>query len=228
MRWVNDDELFDLIRNRLFTAVIGDIMDKLGMLHQFLSPAIQPLSPQMFVAGRAMPVLEEDTEAGGPGQFERTKDKPFGLMLEALDDLKKNEVYLCTGSSPRYALWGELMSVRAMKLGAAGAIVDGYSRDTKGIQALGFPVFSYGRFAQDQAPRGRVVDFRSTVHIGGVRIQDGDIIVGDLDGVCVVPKQAEKEVIMSALEKAREEKLVRKALEQGMSAGEAFKLYGIL
>jgi len=228
MRWVNDDELFDLIRNRLFTAVIGDIMDKLGMLHQFLSPAIQPLSLQMFVAGRAMPVLEEDMEAGGPGQFEWTNDKPFGLMLEALDDLKKNEVYLCTGSSPRYALWGELMSVRAMKLGAAGAIVDGYSRDTKGIQALGFPVFSYGRFAQDQAPRGRVVDFRSTVHIDGVRIQDGDIIVGDLDGVCVVPKQAEKEVIMSALEKAREEKLVRKALEQGMSAGEAFKLYGIL
>jgi regulator of RNase E activity RraA len=228
MRWANDNELFDLIRNRLFTAVIGDIMDKLGMLNQFLPPAIQPLSLQMFVAGRAMTVLEEDMDAGEPGQKERIKDKPFGLMLEALDDVKENEVYLCTGSSPLYALWGELMSVRAMKLGAAGAIVDGYSRDTNGIRALGFPVFSYGRFAQDQAPRGRVVDFRSTVHIDGVRIQDGDIIVGDLDGVCVVPKQAEKEVIISALEKGREEKLVRKALEQGMSAREAFELYGIL
>ncbi len=228
MRWVNDNELFDLIRDRLFTAVIGDIMDKLGMLHQFLHPAIQPLSLQMFVAGRAMPVTEEDRDSVEPGEIELTKDKPFGLMLEALDDLKENEVYLCTGSSPRYALWGELMSVRAKKLGAAGAVVDGYSRDTNGIQALGFPVFSYGRFAQDQAPRGRVVDFRSTVHIGGVRIQDGDIIVGDLDGVCVVPRHAEEEVIMASLERAQGEKLVRKALEMGMSARQAFEKYGIL
>jgi regulator of RNase E activity RraA len=228
MKWVNDGELFNLIRNKLYTAVIGDIMDKLGMLHQFLPPAIQPLSLQMFVAGRAMTVLEEDTEAWQPGLYDQTKGKPFGLMLEALDDLKKNEVYLCTGSSPCYALWGELMTVRAMKLGAAGAIVNGYSRDTNGIQALGFPVFSCGRYAQDQAPRGRVVDLRSTVHIGGVSIQDGDIIVGDLDGVCVVPKQAEEEVIMAALERALGEKQVRKALEQGISAREAFKLYGIL
>src|SRR6187455_3044822 len=76
------------------------------------------------------------------------------LMLRALDELKANEVYICTGGSPRYALWGELMSTRAQTLGAAGAVVDGYHRDTRGIRRLGFPVFSYGSYAQDQRVRG--------------------------------------------------------------------------
>ncbi len=224
----NDHILFETIRKELFTAVIGDIMDKMGYTHQFLSPQIQPLTDDMFVAGRAMTVLEADC-------FEELNDganpilsKPFGLMLEALDDLKENEVYICTGSSPNYALWGELMSTRAMKLKAVGAVVDGYSRDTKGILELGFPTFSYGRYAQDQAPRGKVIDYRVPIEINGVRINSGDIIVGDIDGVCVVPKEIEKEVIKGALEKARGEKTVQKAITDGMSAVEAFNKYGIM
>jgi regulator of RNase E activity RraA len=86
-------------------------------------------------------------------------------MLEALDDLKPNEVYICTGGSPRYALWGELMSIRAMHCGAAGAVLDGYSRDTRGILKLGFPTFSHGSYAQDQNPRGKVVDYRVPIVI---------------------------------------------------------------
>jgi regulator of RNase E activity RraA len=149
-------------------------------------------------------------------------------MLEALDDLKENEVYICTGSSPSYALWGELMSTRAAMLGAAGAIVNGYSRDTEGILKMNFPTFSYGRYAQDQAPRGKVIDFRVPIEIEGTKINDGDIIVGDMDGVCVIPKSIEKEVIIAALEKARGEKIVQKAIEDGMSALEAFNKYGIM
>ena len=149
-------------------------------------------------------------------------------MLEALDDLKRNEIYICTGSSPTYALWGELMSTRAMKLGAVGAVVDGYSRDTTGILQMNFPTFSYGRYAQDQAPRGKVIDFRVPLEIGGVRVNSGDIVFGDIDGVCIVPREAETEVITKALEKARGEKLVKKAIEGGMSAREAFDKFGIM
>ena len=227
--WNSDEELFALAKAELFTAVVGDVMDKMGLLHQFLPPRLQPLRDDMVVIGRAMPVLEADvfseaeTSTNNPAMA-----KPFGLMLEALDDLKTNEVYICTGGSPRYALWGELMSTRAMKLGAAGAVVDGYSRDTFGILQLSFPTFSSGRYAQDQGPRGKVIDFRTAIEIEGVRIRPGDIVFGDVDGVLVVPREAEEEAFTRALEKARGEKLVQKAIEDGMSACEAFATFGIM
>lgn len=224
-KWNNDDELFDLMRRELFSAVIGDIMDQHGYEHQFLPPQIQPIRTDMIVAGRAFPVLEADT---GQEIEAHLVNKTFGVMLEALDDLKKNEVYLCTGASPTYALWGELMSTRAKKLGSAGAVVNGYSRDTKGILELDFPTFSYGRYAQDQAPRGKVVDFRMPVKIDQVSIRPGDIIFGDLDGVCIVPKEIEEEVIIKALEKASAEKTVQKAIEGGMSVVEAFAKYKVM
>ena len=227
--WKSDEELFALAKQELFTAVVGDVMDKMGLLHQFLPPRLQPLRDDMVAIGRAMPVLECDifsetvTNSNNP-----VMAKPFGLMLEALDDLKTNEIYVCTGGSPRYALWGELMSTRAMKLGAAGAVVDGYSRDTFGILQLGFPVFSSGRYAQDQGPRGKVLDFRVPLEIEGVRINPGDIIFGDVDGVIVIPQEAEEEAFTKAVEKARGEKLVQKAIEEGMSACEAFATFGIM
>jgi regulator of RNase E activity RraA len=183
----------------------------------------------MVVIGRAMPVLEADVFAENiANSANPLMRKSFGLMLEALDDLKPGEVYICTGSSPRYALWGELMSTRAIKLGAGGAVVDGYSRDTRGILALDFPVFSYGRYAQDQGPRGKVIDYRVPIEINAVRIEPGDIVFGDLDGVCIIPKRAENDVFNAALEKARGEKRVAKAIAEGMSAVEAFAKFGIM
>jgi len=228
-KWSNDRELFSIIKDYLFTAVVGDIMDKMGYLNQFLSPQIKPLRSDMLIAGRAMTVLEADVynEISGSGN-NPLLDKSFGLMLEALDDLKEDEIYLCTGSSPTYALWGELMSTRAMKLGSGGAVVDGYSRDTNGILKLNFPTFSYGSYAQDQGPRGKVIDFRLEIEMNGVRIKPGDIIFGDIDGVCIVPKEIEKDVIEGALEKAMGEKTVQKAIEKGMGAKEAFEKYGIM
>ncbi len=227
--WKNDDDLFRIIKRELFSAVVGDVMDKQGYLRQFLPPQIQPLDDDMFVVGRAMPVLEADTFGEQvPGTANELMNQPFGMMLEALDDLKKNEVYICTGASPRYALWGELMTTRALKLGAAGAVLDGYARDTKGILSLKFPTFCYGRYAQDQGPRGKVIDFRLPIEIKGVVIRPGDIVIGDIDGVCIVPQKDEVDIITMAIEKARGEKLVRKAIENGMSASEAFKKFGIM
>lgn len=219
--WKDDPELFSIARQELFSSVVGDAMDKLGLQRQYLPPAIQPLTPEMTLIGRAMPVLEADI-FGEP-------EKPFGLMLEALDDLKQDEVYVCAGGSPRYAVWGEHMSTRAMKLGAAGAVMSGYARDTHGIVALGFPTFALGSYGQDQGPRGKVIDFRCTVEMeGGVEISPGDILVGDVDGVLVVPQEAEEEVFAKSIEKARGEKLVMKALQEGMSAVEAFNKFGIM
>lgn len=227
--WQSDQELFKLAREELFSAVVGDIMDTIGLQRQFLSPKIRPLRDDMVVIGRAMTVLEADVFASQvEGSANALMGKPFGLMLEALDDLKAGEVYICTGASPTYALWGELMSTRAIKLGAAGAVLDGYSRDTAGILDLNFPTFSYGPYAQDQGPRGKVIDFRVPIEIGGVKVLPGDIVFGDLDGVCIIPQDAEEEVFIKSLEKARGEKLVRQAIESGMSAVDAFQKYGIM
>jgi regulator of RNase E activity RraA len=224
-----EHEHFQTARRELFSAVIGDIMDKLGLQHQFLPPNIVPLDRNMVVCGRAMPVLEADCFGESiEGSHNPISARPFGLMLEALDDLREDEVYICTGSSPSYALWGELMTVRAQKCGAAGAILDGYSRDTRGVLNLGFPVFSHGSYAQDQGPRGKVLDFRIPIQIGQVRISPGDIVFGDLDGVCIIPHADQKEVFSAAFEKARQEKVVRKALEDGLPAKAAFEKYGIL
>ena len=223
-KWNNDDELFKLMRHELYSAVIGDIMDKQGYIHQFLSPRIRPLHDKMIVAGRAMTVLEMDMNRINDSNL---LNKPFGLMLEALDDLKRNEVYICTGASDTYALWGELMTTRAKKTGSAGAVVDGYSRDTHGVLALDFPAFSYGCYAQDQAPRGKVVDFRIPLTFGEVKVNPGDIVFGDIDGVCVIPKVMEEEIIIRAFEKANDEKIVKQKIEEGMPCCEAFGKYGV-
>ena len=183
----------------------------------------------MVIAGRAMPALEADyfsyTDETGNSELSR---RPFGLMLHALDDLKPHEVYIASGGTPSYALWGELMSTRAMQLGAAGAVVNGYSRDTKSILDLNFPLFSHGSYAQDQGYRGKVVDFRIAIEIEGVRVAPGDVVFGDLDGVLVIPREAEREAISRALEKVTKENAVRDAIVNGMSTVEAFAKFGVM
>ena len=119
------------------------------------------------------------------------------------------------------------MTTRALQLGAAGAVLGNYLRHRE-ILAQNFPIMSRGAYAQDQAPRGKVVDYDVPIEFGGVEIRPGDMMVGDVDGVLVVPRHAEAEVIALALEKVRGEGTVRAALERGMSAREAFATFGIL
>ena len=227
--WTTDEELITLARRELFTCAVGDVMDKLQLLHQFLPPQIHPLRPDMVVIGRAMPVLSADVFGERvAGSKNKLLEKPFGLMLEALDDLRANEVYINTGSSPRNALWGELMTTPALKLGSAGAVVNGYARDTRAVLKMDFPTFAFGSYGQDSGPRYKVLDFRIPVEIGCVRVRPGDIVFGDIDGVCVVPAEAATEVFTRALEKVRGERLVKKALEEGSTAVAAFEKYGVM
>ncbi|MGE4277650.1 MAG: RraA family protein [Lawsonibacter sp.] len=217
--WKNEDELFSLMRERLYTPVVGDILDGMGFAHQFLPPELQPIRMDMKLAGRACTVLEHDVF--GP------QKKPFGYLTEALDQLQKHDVYLATGAH-NSALWGELLTATAKTRGAVGAVLDGYTRDTPQVLAQNFPVFARGRWAQDSSIRTNVVDYRCPIQIGQVTIQDGDLVFGDMDGVVIIPQQAAEECIHLALEKASGEKRVRQAIEGGMSATEAFAAFGIL
>jgi regulator of RNase E activity RraA len=218
--WNSDTQLFDLMRGVLYTPVVGDILDDLGFTHQFLPQPIQPIREQMKLAGRAMPVLMIDV-------FGKQK-QPFGKLTEALDQLQPGEIYLASGGEMRCAYWGEILTATAKKRGALGAVINGYHRDTPQVLAQDWPVFSRGRFAQDSGVRTQVVDYRCTIEVGHVRVEPGDLVFADLDGVLIVPRKVETEVIQRALEKARGEKLVRKEIEGGMSSTEAFRKYGIL
>jgi regulator of RNase E activity RraA len=223
----DDADLFALIRKRLFTAVIGDVMDAEGLTRQFLPPDIRGLTPDMVAVGRAMPVLEADCSGDVVGHSGR--QEAFGLMFRALDEMASGDVYICTGASLRYALWGELMSTRARALEAAGAVVDGYHRDTRGILALGLPVFSRGSYAQDQRVRGRVVDFRCPIEFGnGVRVQPGDVVVADLDGVLTIPRDHVADIVRLALVKVEGEEAVRRMIEGGGRTEEIFHRTGIM
>ncbi|EIQ00972.1 Demethylmenaquinone methyltransferase [Opitutaceae bacterium TAV1] len=220
VEWSDDRQLFDLVRRELYTPVVGDILDTYGRFHQTLPAQVQPMREAMVVVGRAMPVVMVDVY--GP------QKKPFGLLTEALDDLRRDEVYLASGGDMRCAYWGELLTAAARTRGAAGAVINGYHRDTPKVLKQGWPVFSRGRYCQDSAVRTQVADFRCALEAGGVRVEPGDLVFGDLDGVVIIPRAIENEVITRALEKARGEKVVRQAIESGMSATEAFATYGIL
>ncbi|AZO32729.1 MAG: RraA family protein [Mesorhizobium sp.] len=220
--------MYRRFEEELFVAVVGDVMDMLGLQHQFLPPVFKPVDEKTRLLGRAMPVLETDIFPSNEPTRDPLMTKPFGLMFEALDELKPGEIYVASGASPRYALWGELMSTRAKILGARGALLDGFARDTDGIKALGFPCFCTGYYAQDQGVRGKVIDYRCALEIGGVRVEPGTLLFGDKEGVLVIPRQAEEEVVRLALEKVRGEKLVAKAIREGMSAVDAYKTFGIM
>nr|WP_319490006.1 RraA family protein [uncultured Caproiciproducens sp.] len=220
MHWDNDKELFALIREKLYTPVVGDILDALGYYHQFLPQEIRPLRDDMKLVGRAMTVLMIDIYG--------EQKKPFGLLTEALDQLQEDEIYLAAGGTKRCAYWGELLTATAKTRGAAGAVLDGWHRDTPQVIAQDWPVFSTGCYAQDSSVRTQVVDFRCPVEIGQVAIQSGDIVFGDIDGVLIIPQAVEQEVIEKAIEKASGEKTVRKAIENGMTSTQAFQTFGIL
>ena len=217
---IDDEDRFDLIKQSLYTPVVGDILDVMGRRHQFLPSAIRPIAPSMRLAGRAMPVLIADAFG--------VQTKPFGRLTEALDSLQSGEIYLARSARLQCAAWGEIMTVTARMRGAVGAVLDGYHRDTHRVLAQDMPVFSRGCFAQDASVRASVHDFRVPIEIDGILINPGDLIIGDIDGVLVVPQEIEDEVLEQAILKAAAEDTTRRAIERGMSSADAYATFGVL
>ena len=166
-----------------------------------------------------MPVLIVDVY--GPQQH------PFGRLTEALDQLQPFEIYIA-GSVQRCASWGEILTATAKRRGASGAVIDGFHRDTPRILEQNWPVFSIGSYAQDAGVRSQVLDYRCPIEIGSVSIRPGDLVLGDVDGVVIIPAEIEQDVITKALEKARGERKVRQEIESGASSTAVYGRYGIL
>ncbi|MEM9989577.1 MAG: RraA family protein, partial [Pseudomonadota bacterium] len=149
--------------------------------------------------------------------------------LKAVDSIAENEVIVCsTGQSRRSGIWGELLTTAALTHHARGVVTDGTVRDIVRMTEMNFPVYAAGACAYDSYNRQKVVDYDVSIEIGGVRIDKGDIIVADIDGIAVVPQKAAAETLKIALEKVENENDFRTAVKGGMPLVEAYQKYQIL
>lgn len=221
MEFKNDTELFDLMVEKLYAAVISDSLDKIGIRDKVMRYDIRPLYPEAIVVGRALTVLCVDVYEVSP--------EPYKLEMEAVDSLKPNDVLVCsTNRSTRTCFWGELLSTASRARGARGAVIDGFTRDTKQIIEMQFPVFCTGISAIDSQGRSEVIAYNVPIECGDVLVNPKDIVFGDYDGVVVIPKGVENEVIEAALEKISGENLTREELLKGVKLTEVYKKYGVL
>ncbi|WP_339796691.1 RraA family protein [Paenibacillus sp. FSL R5-0744] len=211
----------DQLQEKLYSAVISDILDSLELRNQALPQHIRPLDPDMVVCGYAKTVQVADVY--------RKPAQAYKKQIEVLDGMQPGEVFVGdVGGSERSAFFGELMSAATMVAGGRGAVIDGLCRDVKKIKQLGFPVFVKGTRPTDSYARNEVIDFDVPIKIGDVQIQPGDLIFGDIDGIVVVPKDVEDEVIAKAFEKVNGENMVREHILKGMKVSEVFEKFGIL
>lgn len=211
----------DKIRNHLFSAVVCDALDAVGLGHQ--SPRLPwgPMTVESVLVGRCKTTLW--------GEMYHTDPQPYALELEAIDSVGADEVLIAAaGGSMRSGIWGELLSTVAVRRGCSGVVVDGAVRDLRQMRKMGFPVWARGVSPYDSRDRNRVVDIDVSVEIDGVTFTPGDLVIADVDGVVVVPQKVEQEVIERAWEKVHSEDVFRESIKNGMTATEAFRRYGIL
>jgi len=219
--FASDTEMFDTMREKLYASVISDILDSLGARNQGMRPDIRPVYEGAVIVGRAYPVLTAD--------IFKLVENPYDGEIEAVDSLKPNDVMVvCTQRSTRTCFWGELLSTAARARGARGIVIDGYTRDVAQITKMKFPTFATGIYMVDSAGRSIVIDHGCPVDCGGVLVNPGDIVFGDVDGVVVIPRELEKEVIPLALEKVSKENSVRDELLKGSLLRDAYNKYKVL
>lgn len=208
---------------RLFASVLSDCLDAVGLLHQALPSRIRPLDDAAVMVGRARTAAFMEVYHVDPAQH------PYELEIRLIDSLRPGDipVYAC-GNPMRIAPWGELLSTAARARGAAGALMDGCTRDIKAIRAMGFPVFHGGIAPLDSRGRGRVMAIDVPIECAGVAVSSGDLVFGDADGVVVIPRAREEDVLRLALAKVAGERSTLRDLQAGQSLGEVFARYGVL
>ena len=214
-------EYLDRIADSLYSSVLSDILDEAGHRHQVMRPEVRPLYPGAKMAGRAATMLAVAVS--------ELPDQPYRLLMDLLDGVRPGEVVVAAVQGElKAALWGELLSTHTRARGGRGAVVDGLSRDSWGIEDMRFPVYATGVTPADSKGRLEVIAIRQPILVGGVAVADGDLVLADQDGVVVVPASLEDEVVGQALEKVASETTIRDVLRQGASIRKVFDEHGIL
>ncbi len=216
--------LIEELRRLLYTAVLSDVLDSFGLMHQAMRPFIRPLDDSLPLFGRARTGRYTLAATPTPGR------NPYQLEMELIDDLKPGEipVLACNGPTHIIAPWGELLSTAARARGAAGCVTDGLVRDVTRIRAMSFPVFHGGIGPLDTKGRAEMIEKDTTVAIAGVQVAPGDWIMGDVDGVVIIPAGRAEAVFRAALDKIAAEDTTRTELEAGDSLQTVFARHGVL
>lgn len=202
-------------------AVVSDALDRLGRREQVLDPVIRPLWPEARLVGVAVPVIiVADTSE---------PELPYDGELTVLDGLQAGDVPMfVVEPGVRAASWGELFSCAAMGRGAAGLVIDGFVRDAAQIQALGFPTFARGLSPLDTFGRAVVTGIDVEARAGGVDVSPGDLVIGDVDGIVVIPRDLAADVADAVATKHALEGKARADLLAGMGIREVWAKYGVL
>ena len=218
-----DPQFLPTIRKTLYSAVLSDVLDELGYRDQAMPSSIRPLDEDLVLAGFARTGLYREIFEVAEGV------NPYELEIALVDDLKPDEiaVFGCCGSR-RIAPWGELLSTASVARGATGCVTDGLVRDVRQIREMRFPVFCGGIGPLDTKGRARMVERDVPVSCAGVTVRPGDLVFGDVDGVLVIPREHEQQVIARAIEKVLGENQSRDALRRGELLADVFGRIGIL
>lgn len=218
-----DAARFDRMARDLYVAVISDMLDGLGLRNQVMRPLVRPINPSSapVLVGRTATVVVAP-------QFE-VVEQPYTNQIAAIDALSPDDVMvIATGGNDEIAVWGELFSNAAMARGARGMITDGCHRDTRMIQDLGFPVFSRGSRPVDISGRGTVISHGRPIEVAGVRVEPGDVVFAEIDGIAVIPQAVADEVVARAFEKVAKEDGAREDLRNGALLAEVWARYKVL
>lgn len=212
------------IISSLYSAVLSDVLDSLGYMRQAMRPFVRPLDDSMVLFGQVRTGLYAET------YHVRAEANPYELEIELVDDLKRGEVILlaCGGPTERVAPWGELLTTASVQRGAAGCVTDGLVRDIHRIRKMGFPVFHGGIGPLDTKGRAEMIARDVPVECGGVRVETGDWVFGDIDGIVIIPGFAAVETFSVAMRKVNAEDVTRKELQGGRSLREVYEKYGVL
>ncbi|MCO0599976.1 RraA family protein [Peribacillus butanolivorans] len=205
------EKIITLFKN-IDTSTISDALDKLGLEGQCLG--IRSNSLQWKIAGRAFTVKY------GPVDIQK------GTVGDFIDDVNPDEVVVIDNQGRLdCTVWGDIMTGVAKRRGIAGTVIDGVCRDTNRSIELDYPVFSANRYMRTGKDRVQVDAVGGAVSIANVRVRKGDIVVGDADGVVVIPKEFEEKVLAIAVEIEAAEDKIREETEKGMRLDDARKLF---
>ncbi|MGO9820788.1 MAG: RraA family protein [Solirubrobacteraceae bacterium] len=204
----------------VYTGALTDVLDRHGLMQQTLSAEIVALRPGMRLAGPVYPVLGRSR----PGH---DYDRSIRRILEMLGSVPPGSIAVYETNERSAAHFGELSATSLASRGAAGAVLDGGARDAEYILREDFPVFSRYVTPQDCVPRWEVMAHGDvTIVVGGVRVSPGDWIVGDRDGLVIIPGDRVEEILGEAEQKVATEDEIRAAVREGTLPLAAYERYG--
>lgn len=205
----------------LYTAVVCDVLDTLGYRNQTLPARIRPLTPKKDICGRIFTARARN--------ITEIPAEPYKLEIAAVDAMTRGDLLLIDAeNNDTCGFWGELLTTACIYKGVRGVVMTACTRDIWGLSESGFPVFGIGYHPADSKGRADIVAIGEPIEIDGVKAKTGDYLLGDEDGVVVIPCEVVMETIRKGEEKVSGENVARADLANGVPMGEVFKKYGIL